>query len=630
MSNAAPPPDGPAAVAPDIATVPLAAAASKAKADRILEIRRDEPFAMAALTWNGAAPDVLEVQAQRLDGSWTEWAQLDPVGGLDAGKAGRTNGSEPVWLDDSTVLRVRAERNGVPANVRTLSAVLIDPGTSTGDAIEPKAGITTTRPPVISRAGWGADESVRTDCYQQQGIGAEYSGTVKAATIHHTGPNTNDYTAADAARVVRGIYAYHAQTLGWCDIGYNVVVDRYGQIFEGRYGGLDLPVWGAHAGGFNKYTTGVSMLGDFTDIAPSDAQLEAVSQFVAWKLSRSYRDPEGTVELVSGGGVSKYPEGTTVTLPTIFAHRDVRATECPGELGYPKLPFIRQRVAELMGDWTSSPVYQRWQDTGADSGRLGGVYGLEREVANGGLRTTFTSGTRSISWSADTGAHIVEGAIRRTWAKYGLEAGHLGYPITDERPTPDGIGRYNHFSGENGSIYYTSSTGAHEIRGSIKRKWAELGWERSPLGYPRTDERPTPDGIGRSNHFSGDNGSIYYTSSTGAHEIRGSIKRKWAELGWERSPLGYPRTDERPTPDGIGRSNHFSGDNGSIYYTSSTGAPEIRGNIKSKWAQLGWERSYLGYPTSDEFSVPVGRRSNFQGGYIVWNSTTGAVTAHRY
>ena len=215
---------------------------------------------------------------------------------------------------------------------------------------------------------------------------------------------------------------------------------------------------------------------------------------------------------------------------------------------------------------------------------------------------------------------IVQGAILNKYRALGGERSFLGQAVTNELPTPDRSGRYNHFQG--GSIYWTQQTGAWEVHGAIKQKWAALGWERSVLRYPVTDERTTPDGRGRYNHFQG--GSIYWTQQTGACEVHGGIKEKWAALGWERSFLGYPVTDERVTPDGIGRYNHFQG--GSIYWTQQTGAHEVHGAIKDKWASLGWERSYLGYPISDEQVTPDGRGrvSHFQGGSIYWYPDRGA------
>ena len=231
--------------------------------------------------------------------------------------------------------------------------------------------------------------------------------------------------------------------------------------------------------------------------------------------------------------------------------------------------------------------------------------------------------TNCTSYSSPaTGAHQVCGAIRAKYQALGGPAGFLGYPTTDETATPDGIGRFNHFA-NNGSIYWTASTGAWSIHGAIRSKWASLGWESSfsPLGYPVTDETGTPDGIGRFNHFS-KAGSIYWTPATGAHEVHGAIRAKWASMGWERSVLGYPVTDETGTPDGIGRFNHFSKAS-SIYWTPATGAHEVHGAIRAKWASMGWERSCLGYSVSDELAISGGRQSNFQHGFITWNATTG-------
>ena len=184
----------------------------------------------------------------------------------------------------------------------------------------------------------------------------------------------------------------------------------------------------------------------------------------------------------------------------------------------------------------------------------------------------------------------------------------------------------------NCAIYSSPATGTHQVCGAIMVRYQILGGPGGFLGYPITNETTTPDRIGRFNHFA-NSGSIYWTPSTGAWSIHGTIRAKWASLGWERSFLGYPVTDERGTPDGIGRFNHFSSNhslsnvNGSIYWTPGTGAWSIHGPIRAKWASLGWERSCLGYPVSDEFAVGVDRRSNFQHGFITWNSTTGVTTS---
>lgn len=169
----------------------------------------------------------------------------------------------------------------------------------------------------------------------------------------------------------------------------------------------------------------------------------------------------------------------------------------------------------------------------------------------------------------------------------------------------------------NGTVY--DSIGIHEVHGAIRDKYNQLAGPAGFLGYPTTDETGAPDGVGRYNHFQG--GSIYWTPQTGAFEVHGAIRNLWASLGWERSLLGYPLTDETGAPDGVGRYNHFQG--GSVYWTPQIGAHEVHGAIRDRWAALGWERSFFGYPVSDEFDCNGGRCSAFQNGTIRWTADGG-------
>ncbi|WP_083968994.1 N-acetylmuramoyl-L-alanine amidase [Hyalangium minutum] len=261
----------------------------------------------------------------------------------------------------------------------------------------------------------------------------------------------------------------------------------------------------------------------------------------------------------------------------------------------------------------------KWEQLGWERSVLG--YPITDELAAPDGRGRYNHFERgSIYWTQELGAWEVHGNIRAKWEQLGWERSVLGYPKTGELTTPDGVGRYNHF--ENGSIYWTSATGAHEVRGQVYTKWAELEWERSVLGYPLTDEQGTPDGVGRYNHFQ--NGSIYFTPATGAHAVVGDINAKWVALSREAGLLGYPLTDETKTPDGVGRFNHFQ--NGSIYWTPTTGAREVHGPIRAKWESLGWERSALGYPVRDEYAVTGGRESEFQKGFLTLNTATNTVT----
>ena len=201
----------------------------------------------------------------------------------------------------------------------------------------------------------------------------------------------------------------------------------------------------------------------------------------------------------------------------------------------------------------------------------------------------------------------------------GGSSGWLGAALTGINTCPDKKGKYQHYA--NGSIYWHPNTAAYEVHGLIRARWSSLGWEKSFLGYPLTDESKCPDGVGRYNHFQG--GSIYWSPSTGAWEVHGAIRNKYSLLGWERSFLRYPLTNENTCPDGIGKYNHFQG--GSIYWSPATGAHEVHGLIRSHWASLGWEKSFLKYPISDELVVfgGAGRISHFQKGSIYWSPTAG-------
>ena len=189
-------------------------------------------------------------------------------------------------------------------------------------------------PAIVSRADWGADESLVVDP-------PSYLDTVDAVFVHHTA-GTNDYDCADSAAIVRGILTYHVETNGWNDIGYNFFVDKCGTVFEGRAGGVDKPVRGAHTYGFNGYSAGVSLLGDYENGGtPTAAAKQAIADLSAWKLGLHGVDPEAQVTLTAAGDTGVYDTGEQATLNTISGHRDGYATLCPGAALYSALPEIR-------------------------------------------------------------------------------------------------------------------------------------------------------------------------------------------------------------------------------------------------------------------------------------------------
>jgi uncharacterized protein with LGFP repeats len=196
------------------------------------------------------------------------------------------------------------------------------------------------RPRIITRAGWGADESIRKGKFV-------YTTKVKVAFVHHSGTG-NSYTCAKAPSVIRGIYRYHVKSSGWRDIGYNFLVDKCGNIYEGRAGGVTKAVYGAHTLGFNSNSMGIAVLGTYSHANPSASALKAISKLAAWKLGLFAGNPGGSVTLTSGGS-NKYKKGTKVKLRVISGHKDGFVTECPGARLYDRLDGVRNDAVELQG-----------------------------------------------------------------------------------------------------------------------------------------------------------------------------------------------------------------------------------------------------------------------------------------
>lgn len=441
---------------------------------KIREVRTDAPFSLVGLKWTGKAPAKAEIRHRKADGSWAEWTTVDPAtDSADVGK--RSKGSEPIWTGRADTVQVRSDE------VQRLRLVTVDPGSSPVDAQLSGAGTQAAnpdRPAVVSRAGWGADESL-------MGWPTEYAPTTKAVSIHHTA-GTNDYTCADSAGLIRAIYRYHAVDLDWGDIGYSALVDKCGTVFEGRSGGLQRPAIGAHTGGFNTSVFGISMLGTFTSVSPTDAQFESVAAMAAWKLGGSYRNPLGTTQLTSkGGGTARWPAGTVVTLPVIFGHRDSGFTECPGDIAYGQLGRIRDRTAALVnnaGTW-NSPIYQKWRDAGGDGSFYGGVFEVEHARGDG-RAATFEAGNVTVTSHATHGTHWFSGALQRRW----LDMPHLGWPTADQAsvPIPGGTGVMVPFSDGPYRLYYSGATGAVVFWGTWSQFFDSNGGT-AKFGLPITD-----------------------------------------------------------------------------------------------------------------------------------------------
>jgi uncharacterized protein with LGFP repeats len=325
-------------------SVALDARAFAAQGQRFPHTR---PFEMVAVTWKAGAGGSIEIRT-RTDGAWSPWIDLPTLeDGPDRGSwesgTGAPHGTQPLWVGPSDGVQVRAEEAGR----RGLRLVLIDPGTRLSDR-EPDQVVGGTylsrqssptgqvsRPKIHARRAWGANESWRDG-------GPYYNKTLRQAHIHHTA-SSNRYTKEDVPAIIRGLYYYHTKQLGWSDLGYNFVVDKFGRTWEGRAGGIRRVVMGAHTRGFNHRSFGVAVLGTHTGRRPNADIMRALVRITSWKLDLYGRRPAGTV-LMKSHGSDLYRRGTVVRLPVIDGHRDTNQTACPGWEIYERLPAIRNRA----------------------------------------------------------------------------------------------------------------------------------------------------------------------------------------------------------------------------------------------------------------------------------------------
>jgi N-acetylmuramoyl-L-alanine amidase len=360
-------------------------------ASRVLSPGR---FELVGLHWRG--PGIVQFRTRSLDGRWGAWRESsDEDNPRDRGwRIG-----EPVWAGASSGFRYRTV-----GRVSRVRAFFVRSPRVAGPV---KRADIAGAPPIITRAGWHADESIRK--------GAPfYADGVHLVFVHHT-VNTNSYTRAQAASIVRGIELYHVKGNGWNDIGYNFLVDKYGQVFEGRYGGVTKPVVGAHAMGFNTGSAGIAVIGDYGSTSITPAARAALLSLIAWRLDLAHVDPLSKVVRVSAGN-PRYPAGRAVTLNAISGHRDVYPTSCPGARLYAQLPSIRAAVAK-----TGLPKLYSPTVTGALGGRVRFMARLSasatwtvtvRDDSGKTVATGTGTGTR-VDWTWDAGAAPV---ARYTWA----------------------------------------------------------------------------------------------------------------------------------------------------------------------------------------------------------------------
>jgi hypothetical protein len=294
------------------------------------------PFGLIGAQWSAPFGTRVELRVEHADGRRSRWFDTTPRHGGVA---------EPIWTGSSRYFELRASAPLADVTVHLVGVARSAP---------PMAGLAAAaglpqyeagpgQPSIIPRAAWATPA-----CNPKRPPGF---GEIALAFVHHT-QGVNSYGPHDSPAIVQSICLFHQNANGWNDIGYNFLVDRYGQIFEGRFGGIDQPVGGAQAGGFNFVSTGVSVIGDFMAESPPPEALQALQRLLAWKLSLHGVPTTGRTRVRvsrSGASYTAFPPDALVSLQRVSGHRDGDQTDCPGDALYGDLDAVRQQVTALAG-----------------------------------------------------------------------------------------------------------------------------------------------------------------------------------------------------------------------------------------------------------------------------------------
>ncbi|HEX3731512.1 MAG TPA: peptidoglycan recognition protein [Mycobacteriales bacterium] len=328
--------------------VPYAEGVIPSGTDSIHVVRRStsgKHFSAVGVNWRKTQDSTISVAIRTKLDKKAKWSSWHATTAEETGGTGDRDGTGLLWTGPAVAadIAVTSVRGELPTEVR---ASLIDPGRRAEDTAQRQPEITLkagsndkVKLPIRTRAAWGANE-------KQMTWKPQYAPKVQAVVIHHTA-TTTDYSADQVPAILRSIYQYQAIDRGWGDIGYNIIVDKYGQAWEGRAGGVDKPVIGAHAEGFNTGTAGITLIGNYVTSKPTSQALDTLAKAIAYKLGPPKIDPMGTISLTGGPG-PRYAKGATVKVPTVIGHETVGRTACPGKNLDAALPDLRKRAKALL------------------------------------------------------------------------------------------------------------------------------------------------------------------------------------------------------------------------------------------------------------------------------------------
>jgi N-acetylmuramoyl-L-alanine amidase len=399
-------PEALAATGTHVRTVELRAEGARTFAPRSSVGR----FTLAGVQWRG--PGRVFLRTRTSTGRWSRWRAGAPeeedgpdAGSREASASGWTTGN-PWWVGPSDAIEARA----VGRASRIRAHLVWSPETS----IPYRVPAIADTPAIVPRLSWGADESIRRGS-------PTYAAEARFSIIHHTA-GSSDYTRSEALAIVKGIQLYHVQGNGWNDIGYNFLVDRFGTIYEGRFGGIDRNVVGAHALGFNTGSVGIALIGTYGTTQPSKAAQDAIARLVAWRLDLAHVDPTSFLTFISGGS-ERYASGIPVVLSAVSGHRDTGFTECPGDALYSKLGSLAASARTIGLPKIFAPR--------ADAS--GGAIRFRAEISSAQSWTVVVTTAAGVEAARGAG---VGTEIDWTWDSAGVAAGSFTWTINagDARP----------------------------------------------------------------------------------------------------------------------------------------------------------------------------------------------------
>jgi flagellar hook assembly protein FlgD len=461
-------------------------------------------FNLVGVHWRG--PGRVLLRTRSLSGRWTDWQLAAPEDedGPSRGTAESRARSgwhlgSPWWVGASD--RVEVKRIGRVGRVRAY--LVWSPPTNT-----PLRRLTATaQPSFVPRSAWGADESIRR-------AAPAYAPRIRFVVVHHTA-GRNAYTQAEAPAIVKGIQLYHVRGNGWNDIGYNYLVDRFGTVYEGRYGGIDKAVVGAHARGFNTGSAGIALLGTYSGQAPTKAAQTALTSLIAWRLDVAHVDPMSMQNVISGGS-ERWPSKVPVLLRSVSGHRDTGFTECPGETLYSRLNQIASDAAKLGGPKIFDPrVEASAEGPVRFRARLSQALAWTLTVTRAGTEVARQSGSGktldwtwdatslepgSYRWSISAGsARPATGSVR---AGLGSDTGSSGaLTISDAAAAPGGITPNGDGQGDAAEVSFSLSVPANvtvdvsDAAGTVVTTLVDRVWQSAGKHVVTVDGTALADGL---------------------------------------------------------------------------------------------------------------------------------------